>query len=449
MAAVPTRFAQVILCFAGLFCQRTWRHAQLLLMGAVLVPGVRTVTGVLRVLGLAHERHFVNFHRVLSRATWSPLAGARLLLGLLVRAFVPEGPIVFGVDDTIERRRGARIAARGIYRDPVRSSRSHFVKVGGLRWLSVMLLAPIPWAQRVWALPVLTALAPSERYSQEHGRRHKRLTDHARQMLCQLARWLPQRQLIMVADSSFAALELLDALAARMTCITRLRLDAALYAPAPPRSPGRPGRPAKKGKRLASLAQVLCNPRTRWQRVMVPHWYGPTSRPIEIFSGCAVWYHSGVAALPIRWVLIRDPLRRFDPQALLCTNPNMTSLQVVQHFVRRWQVEVTFAETRRHLGVETQRQWSDLAIARTTPVLLGLFSLVTLLADRLVRHGRLPMRQAAWYVKTVPTFSDALAAVRAHWWRVIGLSTSRCERDIIKVPRSDFRRLHEAACYAV
>jgi hypothetical protein len=417
-------------------------------MGAVLVPGVRTVTGVLRVLGLAHERHFVNFHRVLSRAAWSPLAGARLLLGLLVRAFVPEGPIVLGVDDTIERRRGARIAARGIYRDPVRSSRSHFVKASGLRWLSVMLLAPIPWAQRVWALPVLTALAPSERYDQEHGRRHKRLTDYARQMLGQVSRWLPGRKLVAVADSSFAALELLSALATRMTCITRLRLDAALYAPAAPRVPGRRGRPAKKGKRLTSLAQVLCNPRTRWQYMVVPHWYGPTARPLEIFSGCAVWYHAGVAALPIRWVLIRDPLHRFDPQALLCTDPDMAPLQVVQHFVRRWQVEVTFAETRRHLGVETQRQWSSLAIARTTPVLLGLFSLVTLLANRLVRSGKLPMRQAAWYVKAVPTFSDALATVRAHWWRAIGLSTSRCERDIIKVPRNVWRRLHEAACYA-
>jgi hypothetical protein len=149
----------------------------------VLAPGIRTVASVLRVLGLAQEPNFVNFHRVLNRAVWSPHAAARVLLGMLVQAFVPEGPIVLGIDDTIERRRGARIAARGIYRDPVRSSRSHFVKASGLRWLSVMLLAPIPWAQRVWALPVLTALAPSERYDQEHGRRHKRLTDYARQMV--------------------------------------------------------------------------------------------------------------------------------------------------------------------------------------------------------------------------------------------------------------------------
>ena len=250
MSALPTRFAQVILCFARLFSQRTWRCAEQLLIGAILAPGARTVASVLRVLGRSRERHFVNYHRVLSRAVWSPRAAARVLLRLLVKAFVPRGPVVLGIDDTIERRRGARIAAKGIYRDAVRSSHSHFVKASGLRWLSVMLLAPIPWAQRVWALPVLTALSPSERHNRQRGRRHKRLTDWARQMLRQVARWLPGRTLVVVADSSFAALDLLGSLAARMTCITRLRLDAQLYAPAPPRRPGTRGRPRKTGARL-------------------------------------------------------------------------------------------------------------------------------------------------------------------------------------------------------
>ena len=448
MSTVPTRFASVILCFAGLFRQRTWRLAEQMLIGAILAPGVRTVASVLRVLGLTSERHFVNYHRVLSRAVWSPRAAARVLLGLLVRAFVPQGPIVFGIDDTIERRRGARIAALGIYRDPVRSSRSQLVKTSGLRWLSVMLLAPIPWAQRVWALPVLTALAPSERYDSQRGHRHKRLTDWARQMLLQVRRWLPGRSLIMVADSSFAAVELLGSLASHMTCITRLRLDARLYAPAPPRLPGTRGRPRKKGARLPALSAVLTDHKTRWQRLVVPRWYEQAARPIEIASGTAVWYHAGVPVLPLRWVLIRDPLGRFDPQALLCTQPDLKPLEVVQHFVQRWQVEVTFAQVRRHLGVETQRQWSALAIARTTPVLLALYSLVTLLATRLVQRGVLPIRQAAWYHKTLPTFSDALAAVRKHWWHSIGLSTSTREDDIIKVPRRVFQRLHEAACYA-
>ena len=448
MTTVPTRFAGVILCFAELFRQRTWRYAEQLLIGAILVPGVRTVASVLRVLGLSGERHFVNYHRVLSRAVWSPRAAARVLLGLLVRAFVPQGPIVFGIDDTIERRRGARIAALGIYRDPVRSSRSQLVKTSGLRWLSVMLLAPIPWAQRVWALPVLTALAPSERYDSQRGHRHKRLTDWARQMLLQVRRWLPGRSLIMVGDSSFAAVELLGSLASHMTCITRLRLDARLYAPAPPRLPGTRGRPRKKGARLPALSAVLTDHKTRWQRLVVPRWYEQAARPIEIASGTAVWYHAGLPVLPLRWVLIRDPLGRFDSQALLCTQPDLKPLEIVQHFVQRWQVEVTFAQVRRHLGVETQRQWSALAIARTTPVLLALYSLVTLLATRLVQRGVLPIRQAAWYRKTLPTFSDALAAVRKHWWHSIGLSTSTREDDIIKVPRRVFQRLHEAACYA-
>jgi hypothetical protein len=448
MTTVPTRFAGVILCFAELFRQRTWRYAEQLLIGAILVPGARTVTSVLRVLGLSGERHFINYHRVLSRAAWSPRAAARVLLRLLVKAFVPRGPLVLGIDDTIERRRGARIAAKGIYRDGVRSSQSHFVKASGLRWLSVMLLAPIPWAQRVWALPVLTALAPSERYDSQRGRRHKRLTDWARQLLRQVARWLPGRTLVMVADSSFAAIELLSALTAHMTCITRLRLDAQLYEPAPPRPRGTPGRPRKKGARLPTLSAVLVDRKTRWERLVVPRWYAQAARPIEIASGTAVWYHSGLPVLPLRWVLIRDPLGRFDSQALLCTQPQTSPLDIVQYFVQRWQVEVTFEEVRRHLGMETQRQWSALAIARTTPVLLALYSLVTLLATQLVQRGTLPIRQAAWYTKPLPTFSDALAAVRRHWWRTIGLSTSTREHDVIKVPRRVFQRLHEAACYA-
>ena len=448
MTTVPTRFAAVILCFVELFDQRTWRWAEPLLMGAILVPGRRTVASVLRVLGLSGERHFVNYHRVLNRAVWSARAASRVLLRLLVSTFVREGPIVLGIDDTIERRRGARIAAKGIYRDPVRSSHSHLVKASGLRWLSLMLLAPIPWAQRVWALPVLTALAPSERHNREQGRRHKRLTDWARQLLLQLHRWLPGRRLVVVADSSFAALDLLGALAPHMTCITRLRLDAQLYAPAPPRPRGTPGRPRKKGARLPALSEMLVDHTTRWQRLVVPRWYAQAARPIEIASGTAVWAHAGRPVLPLRWVLIRDPLGRFDAQALLCTQLGLVPLEVVQYFVQRWQVEVTFEEARRHLGMETQRQWSAPAIARTTPVLLALYSLITLLATRLVQGGALPIRQAAWYHKTLPTFSDALAAVRRHWWHSINLSTSTCKRDIIKVPRRVFQRLHEAVCYA-
>jgi hypothetical protein len=327
--------------------------------------------------------------------------------------------VIVGLDDTIERRRGAKIKAKGIYRDPVRSSHSHFVKASGLRWLSLMLLVPIPWAQRVWALPFLTVLAPSERYYQGKARDHKKLTDWARQMLLQLRRWLPRRALVVVADSGFAVISVLwrmKQLANPICMIVRFRLDAALYEPAPPRRPHQIGRPRVKGRRLPTLAKVAAQRKTRWQRVTISHWYGEGRRLVEIVSGTAVWRHSGQPVVPIRWVVIRDPKGKFKTQALLCTDLTVKPLQIVKWFILRWQLEVTFHEVRNHLGVETQRQWSDLAILRTTPALLGLFSLVTLLAHQPVHQGQLSIRQAAWYVKPKPTFSDALAVVRQHIW---------------------------------
>ena len=447
MRSIPSRLASVILTFAPLFSARVWPQAQALLAGAILAPGKRTVTSCLRILGYGRERRFTNYHRVLNRAAWRPRAASRLLLHRLVQAFVPDGPVVLGLDDTIERRRGPKINAKGIYRDPVRSSDSHFVKASGLRWLSVMLLAPVPWAGRCWALPFLTCLAPSARYHEQQGRRHKKLTDWARQLALQVRRWLPGRSLVLVTDSSFASLDLLATVARHMICITRLRLDAALYEPAPPRRPGTNGRPRTKGLRLPTLQQILADKKTRWQRLRVTGWYGEEERTIEICSATAVWRHAGLPVVPIRWVLVRDPQGRFDPQALLCTDLSTTPLQILQWFVRRWQVEVTFQEVRTHLGVETQRQWSDLAIARTTPCLLALFSVTTLLAQRLTRAGQLPVRREAWYAKTTPTFSDTLAAVRLCLWRQ-SFRTSNAKLGVSKPSPRVLRSLQEALCYA-
>ena len=232
MLNLPTRIIHVLRHFEEVFSERVWEWAKVLLIGAILAPGERTVTAMLRVMGLQQERQFQNYHRVLNRAKWSSRSLSRLLLHVWIAVFVSkDAPIVVGIDETIERRRGAKIAAKGIYRDPVRSSKEFFVKTSGLRWISLMLLAPIPWAQRVWALPFFTVLAPSERYNQQHRRRHKKLTDWGRQMIRQLHRWLPDRKLVVVADSSYSVLDLL-ACAARMiepvTIVTRLRLDAAL-----------------------------------------------------------------------------------------------------------------------------------------------------------------------------------------------------------------------------
>ena len=410
--------------------------------------GWRTVASALRAVGLAHAPGFAGFHRLLSEGRWSGLALARRLLVLLVAAFAPDGPVVVALDDTLERRWGRRIRARGIYRNPVRSSHGHFVKASGLRWLSLMLVAPVPWAGRAWALPFLTVLAPSERSARERGGRHKRLTDWARQVLLQAARWLPGRRTVVVADSGFAVLELLGAVRRRVAVVTRLRLDARLFAPPPPRTPRTIGRPRLVGERLPTLARRLEDRRTRWRRLVVAGWYGGGERRVEACSGTALWHHPGLPVVPLRWVLVRDPLGEFRPQAFLCTDLGAEPVQILSWFVRRWATEVTFAEARRHLGVETQRQWSDRAVARTTPALLGLYSLVALWADGLHRRSAILPRAAAWYAKRAATFSDALAAVRRALWADAASRTSRADRDTTKVPQAVLDRLTELACHA-
>ena len=452
MLTPPNAIIPILQPFSTLFQRRTWMKVQVLLVGVILAPRKRAITSALRVMGLSDYDGFAKYHHVLNRAVWSSLRLSRVLLTLLIQHLAQgDGPLVFGIDETIERRRGSRIKAKGIYRDAVRSSDSHLVKASGLRWISLMWLTTIPWAHRTWALPVLTALAPSERYNRKMGRTHKKITDWARQMILQLRRWLPDRPIVMVADSGYAALDLLhfcQSMVQPVTLITRLRLDAALYEPAPTRLPGQMGRPRLKGQRLPTLKELLNRPDTRWSRVSVA-WYNNDTRTVELNSHTALWYHSGKPPVPIRWVLIRDPLRQFHSQSLLCTDLSVSPTQIVEWFTLRWQLEVTFQEVRAHLGVGTQRQWSDLAIARTTPALLALFSWITLAAEPLRREGSVPTRSAAWYVKSEPTFSDAIALARHHMWRASEtFCVSERKPDIVKVPALLFNRLVESLTYA-
>jgi DDE superfamily endonuclease len=452
MPTRPTAMRAVLVASAPPLSRRVWGHAQVLPAGAILAPARRTVAAALRVVGLDQIARFHRSHRVLSRARWSSLAASRVPLRLLAAAFAPTGPLVFGVDETLERRRGKKIAPNGIDRDAVRSSHDHFAKASGLRWVCLMLLVPIPRAARTWALPVLTALAPSERYDRERGRRRKALTEWAGQLLLVVRRWWPDRPIVAVAGSTYAALEFLAgcrrAKPHPVTVVTRLRLDAALYEPAPPRRPHQTGRPRLKGKRLPTLAAVAADLATVWAGVRVAHRYGAGERTVEVVSGPAVWYHTGLPPVPLRWVLIRDPQGTSDTQALLCTDLGVAPAQILAWFVRRWQLEVTFEEVRRHLGVETQRQWSEGAIRRTTPALLGLFSLVTLLAHRQMTAPVDAVRQAAWYRKPHPTFADALALVRRELWRHQAFHTSACACEVVKLPRAVVDRLTETLCYA-
>ena len=451
MFTPPVEVEAILAPFAALFTRPSWRRAQALLCGVLLAPTNCVVTAALRVLGLSDDAHFENYHRVLNRARWSAHHAAGSLLRLLVRTFVPAGPVVIGLDDTVERRRGAKIAGRSMYRDAVRSSWGCFQKTSGLRWIGLHLIAPVRWAKRTWALPFLTALAPSGNYPAyvRANRPHKPLSERARGLIGQAQRWLPGRELIVVADGGYAVLDLLawcQRLAKPVTMISRLRMDGALYTPAPPRRPGQTGRRQVKGERLPTPKEYLASRRTKWSRVLV-NWYGGARRWVEVANATAVWWRAGKPPVRIRWVLVRDPKKRVRPMALLCTDVDLPAAQIVGHFVRRWAMETTFQETRVYFGIEGQRQWNDLAVARSTPLRLALFSLVTLMVHQ-QSVWQASVRQAAWYKKALPTFSDALAQVRRCLWHQIGLMLSKEHTERQKIPTVFFTHLGELLAHA-
>jgi hypothetical protein len=417
MLTLPAEIMDIIGAFAPVFSERIWDWVQIMIVGAILAPGKRTVTSVLRVMGLSNEQQFQNYHRVLNRAEWSALDVSRILLGLLVTAFSAAGvPLVIAADETLERRKGDQIADKGVYRDAARSSKKHLVTSFGLRWVSMMLLAKVPWSSRVWALPFLTVLAPSEKTNEANDKRHKTSIRWVMQMMGQARRWLPNRALALVVDGGLASVELGHrCLQYGVSLVATLRLDARLFDWPEEQASKQRGPKPQKGRRQPSLKQRLAEPTTVWQPVTLP-WYGGKRRLLDITSGLSLWHTPGQSPLPIRWVLVRDPLGKLDPRAFFTTTLNVSALQVLAWVILRWGVEVTFEEVRAYLGFETQRQWNRKAIARTSPAILGLFSLVTLLAHHLLGQSSLPVRTAAWYTKSEATFSDVIAFVRFYLW---------------------------------
>jgi len=390
---------RLLAVFAPAFTAPTFAHALTLIYGTILAPGRRTVTAALRASGLNDEGHFTTDHRVLNRAVWSPLALSQILLGLIVAAFVgADAPLLLVIDDTLERRYGRRVAYKARYHDPVRSASGHVVTTSGVRWLCVCALVRVPWCRRPWALPFLTVPCPTPAVSARLGKRQRTVPARAATLIRLIRRWQPDRPLVLVGDSGYGVVALARTCRAQdVTLVARLRLEAALDAPVPPQPTGKPGVKPKKGPRLPTPGARLADPTTTWLRQEV-RWYADEVRAFDITSGLALWHRDGEPPVPIRWVLRRDPVGTLRPTALFCTDQEAAPAEIIARYVGRWNIEVTFEEARRHLGVATQRQWSQRAIERTMPCLLGLFSLVTLLADAL--HGAaLPTRQSAWYAK--------------------------------------------------
>lgn len=433
---LPPEMVATPATFAPLFSDRAWIKAQTLAIGALLATGNRTVCAALRIMGLGQGRHFTNYHRLLNRDAWSCLTAGQVLLGLIVAVIPRDWPMVPAADDTIERRTGRRIRAKGCYRDPVRSSRKHVVKCFGLKWVALMVLVPVPWSQRGWALPILTTLS----WPEGAGRRasHKTAIAWTRQMVLQARRRLPERGLILVTDGGFAAVELAHACQRHgVAMICRLRLDAALYHPPGPRQPSTRGPKPKKGPRQRRLTEWASRGDTPWEQVEV-EWYGGRGKLMQVFSRTGLWHRRGQGPAAIRYVLTRDPEGEQPDAADFCTAARFGPGEILGYVVQRWSMEVTFEEARAHLGLETQGQWSDLAITRTTPVLLGLFSVVTLAALRCHEAGLLSAEQAAWYAKPEPTFSDCLRLVRGRIWQARISGGLEDGAEVIELPRSFF-----------
>ena len=313
------------------------------------------------------------------------------------------------------------------------------------------IVIPVPWGKRHWALPFLTVALLSPKTSAKLGKRHRTSVARAGQLISQVRRWYPDRDIIVAGDGAFAVVALIQHCQRkriRVTLVSRLRFDARLFDPPGEQPKGKRGVKPKKGERQPKLDKRLEDPETQWVS-MEFDWYGGEKRTLEIATGTSLWHRTGLDPVPIRWVLVRCPDDdKFESMALFSSNQDNAAKDIVQCFVLRWNIEVTFEEVRMHLGFETQRQWSDKAIERTSPCLLGLFSLVVLIAIKL--HPRnLPIQRSSWYDKKEATFSDALFAVRKHLWGLEHFTISPDSADSVLIPAQLFRALRQIALYSV
>jgi hypothetical protein len=451
MSNPSSTIIQLLSVFAIAFTAPAWAKALTLLYGTILAPGRRTVAAALRAMGLADDEHFTNYHRLLNRDCWSPWVLSKLLLSVIIAlCLLPGMPLILAIDDTLERRRGSKIKYKGWFRDAVRSTASHVSKSLGIRWICLAVLVPVPWSHRLWALPFMVIPALGPKTSAKLKKKHRTLVEWAIVMVGKVRRWQPEREIVLVGDGGYAAVPLVQHCQRRkhpVKFVSRLRLDARLFDLPAPQPQGKRGPKPKKGARQPSLAERLADAKTQWQTLRVP-WYDGQEKDVQIVTGVAMWHRRGLEPVQIRWVLVRCPEdATFRPTAYFCSAPAVSAEQIVRWFVGRWNIEVTFEEVRAHLGFETQRQWSDKAIERTTPCLFGTFSVVVLMAQTL-HPETLPIRQASWYPKEEATFSDALAAVRKHLWSRANSSTSTSDDDMLLIPRATLEALLETACYS-
>ena len=418
MIPIPRPAEPMVKSFSEAFTRPTYPRMVFLAVGLILTFGRRTVTGAWWALRGWAEGHSSTYHRVFSRAVWSLWTLGKILTWIMIASLPKEDPIVVGVDDTTAQHRGKKVYGKGRHHDAVRSSHTHVVWRWGHRWVVLAILVKFPFAHRPWALPVLVALYKPEALNRQENHRHKTATFLARQLVAALIHWFPTRKFIVLGDGGYASHEFARFCyhhARQVTLISRFYPDANLYAP-PPAKKNPIGRSRIKGEKMPAPQDIVRN--RRWIPATVT-WYGGSDRRVRYVSGTGLWYKAGQGLVPVRWVFVHDAEGTHRDQYFYTTDVTLPPTRIISLFTARWSIETTFQEMRTHLGFETTKQWTQRSVLRMAPVLLGLFSVISLIFAEHVRHRRLPIRQTNWYAKTEPMFSDALGAVRRLFWQEI------------------------------
>jgi hypothetical protein len=417
MSFLSPAILSIIAPFTILFSKPVWNNVLTLFIGTILCRGKRTVCSALRIMGLECETSFAKYHHVLNRVNWSLLSASLILLNLILNITGRDNPLVLFVDETLERRKGPKIKAKGYYRDAVRSSQRILVKSSGLKWLTLATSWRFPFSTRFFALPFMTVLQPSKKSDDRKKKRHKTTMHWIIQMLKQVVRWIRYVPIILVGDGGFACAKLAWICIKYNIClVSRLKINAGLYDFPSLDEPCKRGRKKTKGAKLQTFKEMVERMDLDWQEIVVDG-YGKKKKKLKYISNTSLWGADGFFPVPIRWVLVVDSEGELDPLPLMCTDVTVSPEKIIELYIRRWNLEVTFEEVREHLGVETQRQWSDKAIARTTPILMGLYTIVCLIANRLNKERPIEVAQTAWYEKNEATFSDLMKSVRKILWK--------------------------------
>jgi hypothetical protein len=421
MYDLPTPILNILENFSQLFSRPVYKNMVLLFMGHILTKGRRTITDILRTLNLKNCQNFSKYHWVLNGAQWSALQASRILLHAIIHAFALR-EVTIAIDTHVERRRGEKIRGLGRQRDAIQSTKNRKALTIGLLWLVASISVKCPWTPLRWALPFFTQLIPPKnplstsrnKHDLEKRSKHKTLTEWTIQFISVIRKWLKQEiPFVLVADVAFASHKIAHACSkAGGALISRLRMDARIFH-FPDHSKQRRGRPLLVGKRCPLFTEYLNDANRIWQEIQVD-WYGGHRKKLLVYSGTSLWYAYGIPPLPVRWVLVKDPEGKLKPVVLFSTNIDHSPEIIVESFVARWPLEVAFEESRRHLGIETQRQWSDKAIERTTPCIFASFSIIVLMAMKHTEATKttIHMQHTAWYRKSYVTFSDVLSYVR-------------------------------------